>query len=412
MKQLLKYSLSLLLVSTISLFFGCEKDPDFKTYTYPAQKATGLSPAIGFPGQNITITGTNFDTLKNAVKVWFGGILATTVVSNNGTQIVVTIPAKAVSGKVSLQVWTTKNDSIGTFTVLPAPAISSVESHGVASNIAVAGDTVLISGQNFLTEPTKVAVDFNGTAVTNIVSLTSTLIKVITPSGYTTGYVNVTFNGNFILAGPTSLTPGITPGDISIIFLKNYMQPFTASNMTSTQGFTGSNWATPDFWTVNSAAQNQLNTGATVRCGGANFGKTGMENIGQLCLQAGWGDAIGNVLTNGKMYQTTTLLAGTYQVDIQIVESGFKTYPTSSNMYLVVASGNTLPDLTDPATAPTPALASVGIQNSVSYNATSGPVQSVTFTLSQTTQVSIGFVATMVANSYVRLNYLKLTLLP
>lgn len=411
MKQLLKYSIRLFIaVGVVSLFFACEAGPNFKEYTYPAQKASGISATVGFPGQNITITGTNFDTLRNAVKVWFGGVLATNVVSNNGTQIVVTIPAAAVSGKVGLQVWTTKTDSIGTFTVLPAPVISTVISHGMAQNIALPGDTVYISGRNFPTNISNVAVDFNGTAAPTITSLNPTLIKVIAPSGYTAGNVNVTFNGSFKVSG-SSLAPGISAGDVSIIFLKNYMAPFTTSNMVKEQGFTGSNWGTPDYWTINSAAQNQLNGGATVRCGGANYGKTGKTNIGELSLQAGWGDAIGNVLTNGKMYQTTTLPAGSYRVNIQVVESGFQGYPNSSNMYLVVANGTTLPDLSASGTAPTGVLASVGIQNGVSYNSTSGPIQSATFTLTQTTQVSIGFVATMVANSYVRLNYLKLTLL-
>jgi hypothetical protein len=408
MKNKFIYGLGLL--SLIALLqFGCEKGPNFKEYTYPAQSSSGLTPGIGFPGQNVTITGTNFDTLKGAVKVWFGGILATKVISNNGTQIVVQIPAKAVSGKVGLQVWTTKTDSIGSFIVLPSPVISSVISHGLAATIAQTGDTVYISGQNFLTDPSKVAIDFNGTAATNITLLTSTLIKVVAPAGYAGGNVNVTFNGNYTLKGD-AVAPGLPTGDVSIYFLKNYKQPFTANNMASNQGFTGSNWATPDYWTVNSAAQNQLNTNATVRCGGANYGKSGMANIGQLCLQAGFADPIGNVMTNGKMYQTTTLPAGTYQVDIQIKESGFASYPTGSNLYLVVANGAALPDCISANTAPAPALASVGIQNNKSYN-NPDVVQSVTFTLTQSTQVSIGFVGTMIANSYVRLNYLKLSLL-
>jgi hypothetical protein len=398
------------LLSLIALLqFGCEKGPNFKQYTYPAQSSSGLTPGIGFPGQSVTITGTNFDTLTGAVKVWFGGILATKVVSNNGTQIVVQIPANGVSGKVGLQVWTTKTDSIGSFIVLPAPVISSVISHGLAATIAQPGDTVYISGQNFLTDQSKVAIDFNGTAAPNITVLTSTLIKVIAPAGYTGGNVNVTFNGNYTLKGD-AVAPGLPTGDVSLYFLKNYKQPFTAANMAGNQGFTGSNWATPDYWTINSAAQNQLNSNATVRCGGANYGKSGMANIGQLCLQAGFADPIGNVFTNGKMYQTTTLPAGKYQVDIQVKESGFSGYPTNSNLYLVVANGTTLPDCISPNTAPTPALATLGIQNNKSYN-NPDVVQSVTFTLTQPAQVSIGFVGTMVANSYVRLNYLKLTLL-
>jgi hypothetical protein len=323
----------------------------------------------------------------------------------------VQVPTNAVSGKVSLQVWTTKVDSVGTYTVIPLPTLTSVISKGVTPIFATPGvDTVLIRGSHFLTDALKVSVAFNGTPVTNIVSLKDTLITVIAPTGYTTGFVTVNFNG-FILTSSSALSPALTKGDISSLFLKNYMQPFTAKNMVSAQGFTGSNWGTPDYWTVNSAAQNQLNSGATQRCGGLNFGESGYANIGQLCLQAGWGDAIGNVMTNGKMYQTVTLPAGTYRIDVQVVESGFASYLTSSNMYLVAAQGNTLPDFLTPSIAPTPALASVGIQNGVSYNATSGPVQSITFTLSQNTQVSIGFVTTMVANSYGRLNYMKLNLL-
>jgi len=101
-----------------------------------------------------------------------------------------------LSGNVGLQVWTTVNDSIGVFTVLPLPVLTSVVSKGsIAPNIADPGDTVLLRGSHFLTDPSKVSVDFNGTAVTNIVSLLDTLITVITPSGYSAGNVHVTFNG-------------------------------------------------------------------------------------------------------------------------------------------------------------------------------------------------------------------------
>ena len=407
MKKLLKYiSLS---ISAIALLWGCEKGPDFKTYTYPEQTTTGISPASGFATSYVTIKGNNFGTLAGAVKVYFGGILATNLVSVINDQIVVQVPSNAVSGKVSLSVWTNTIDSVGTYTVLPLPVtVSDSSRSSIAPIIAAGGDTVDIKGANFLTDPTQVTIDFNGVPAAKIVTLTAALIQVIAPASYTAGKLNVTFSG-FKITCPTALAPGISKGDISIIFLKNYMPPFTTNNMTSAQGFNGSNWGTPDYWTVNSAAQNQLNGGATQRCGGLNFGKPNKKNIGELCLQAGWSDAIGNVLTNGKMYQTITLPAGDYRVDIEVVESGFQGYPNSSNMYLVVANGSTLPDLASPGTAPAPALATLGVQNGVSYG--SNVDKSLTFTLTQNTQVSIGFVATMVANSYVRLNYLKLNLL-
>lgn len=402
------------LLAVISFFFfACEEGPNYVDYSnyYPQATAISLNPVTGFPGQEVIITGTKLDTLKGAVKVWFGGIsaIASDIVKSNGTEIVVKVPENAVSGLVDLQVWTTKIENIGSFIVMPKPAILSVTSEGITENIAMPGDIVTIAGENFLTQAENVFIDFNGTPALEIVSLTSSLIKVKAPKGYTAGAINVTFNGNFKLIG-SALSPGISPGDVSIIFLKNYMQPFTANNMNVNQAFSGSNWATPDFWEVNDAAQNQINAGAVARCGGAHFGKPNMANIGELAFQAGWGDAIGNVFSNGKMYQITTLPAGSYRVDIEIKESGFKNYKSSSAVYLVVANGTTLPDLVSADAVPAPALASVVVQDGVSYNGANA-IQSVTFTISESTQVSIGFVGTMVANSYVRFNYLKLALL-
>ena len=410
MKNRLIYKAFILAVASI-IFWGCEEDANYIDYSnyYPEAIANGFSPTIGFPGQEITITGTNLDTLSGAVKVWFGGIpaTATDVVSSNITEVVVKVPVAAVSGQIDMQVWTTKIDSIGIFTVLPAPAISSVISKGLAANIAEPGDLVLISGQNFLIDPEKITIDFNGTPATEIVSLSSTLIEVKAPVGYSAGMVNVTFNGDFTVVG-SALAPGISPGDVSVIFLKNYMQPFTTNNMTSDQSFNGKNWGTPDHWIVNAAAQNQINSGATERCGGLNFGKPNMANVGELCMQAGWSDAIGNVITNGKIYQSTILPAGTYQVDIEVMESGFKNYQTESAVYLVVANGTTLPDLNSVDMAPSAVLSAEVIQNGIGYGNTVN--QSVTFTLTEQTEVSIGFVGTLVANSYLRMNYMKLTL--
>src|SRR5690349_9366825 len=133
---------SIAFITAIAIYIaGCEKGPQFRDFTYPAPKPTGLSPVAGFPTTNITITGSDFDSLPGAVKVWFGGIQATTIVSSNGSQIVVQVPSNAVSGKVSLQVWTTKVDSVGTYTVLAAPAVTSIASKNPQTNVAFPGDT-------------------------------------------------------------------------------------------------------------------------------------------------------------------------------------------------------------------------------------------------------------------------------
>jgi hypothetical protein len=63
-------------------------------YTYvPAPSITGINPVTGDPGQIMTITGTGFDPDKANIKVEFGFVEATNVVSSSSTQIEVEIPS-------------------------------------------------------------------------------------------------------------------------------------------------------------------------------------------------------------------------------------------------------------------------------------------------------------------------------
>jgi len=176
MKQILQYSVRLLMaIGAVALLFACEEGPNFKEYTYPAQTTSGFSPTSAFPGQNITITGTDLDTLKGAVKVWFGGILATNVVSAKGTQIVVQVPVNAVSGPVSLQVWTTKTDDIGTFTVLPPSKVSTV-----TPERGKPGDIATLKGEHFGTNVADVHV-FIGNVEAVVTSVSDNEIKFTVP---------------------------------------------------------------------------------------------------------------------------------------------------------------------------------------------------------------------------------------
>ena len=108
----------LLVISVMAMTASCEKGPNFKTYTYPKQTVTGMHPTSGYVYSYDTINGSNFDTLVGAVKVYFGGIKADTVVSCVNNQIVVKVPKNAATGKVAVQVWTNIIDSIGTYTVI------------------------------------------------------------------------------------------------------------------------------------------------------------------------------------------------------------------------------------------------------------------------------------------------------
>ena len=186
---------------------SCEKGPQFREFNYPVQVPSGLSPVSGFPTTNVTVTGSNFDSLKGAVKVWFGGIQATNIVSVAGNQIVVQVPADAVSGKVSLQVWTTKVDSIGTYTVIPAPVITSIASNNAQTNVAFPGDTLTIKGIRFGTDGSKMEVSFNGSSATIITPVTDTLFRVIAPASFATGDVTLTTGGLILTAAPAIINP-------------------------------------------------------------------------------------------------------------------------------------------------------------------------------------------------------------
>jgi hypothetical protein len=196
MKHILKQSINLvLIISFVTIFTGCEKGPKFDIVSYPAPVPASFGPTSGYPVTNVTITGKDFGSLKNAVTVLFGGVKADTVVSCTDNQIVVQVPAKAISGKVTLKVWTHTLDSIGKFTVVPAPTITKT-----SADAASPGDVFKISGTGFGTASSVVQVSFNGTNAT-ITTIQDTLITVKVPTGFTSGMLTVNVNG-YKLKGP------------------------------------------------------------------------------------------------------------------------------------------------------------------------------------------------------------------
>jgi len=72
---------------------------------------TGLSPSTGAAGTTVTITGTG---LSGATSVVFGGDVATAPVSDTATQLVVTVPAGALSGYLDITfAWGTVHTMLG-----------------------------------------------------------------------------------------------------------------------------------------------------------------------------------------------------------------------------------------------------------------------------------------------------------
>lgn len=342
-----------LLVLTAGCFVGCEEDSDIKQYVYPAPKVTSYYPVSGYTHSEVTILGEEFvNSVKDKdgkniepVKIYFGGIEAKDILSCKDNCIVVKVPEDALSGDISLQVWTYEV-TVGHYTVVAAPTVSSLMSDNevYGSTAAIAGDIVTIIGTGFGVDKEKVSVDFNGTPA-EISSLSDTEIKVITPSGYESGEIAVTVNGFKVIAG--ALMNPNSKGDVTMFYLKNYRNP-QSEKLTSAQAGSNTTIGLPKDWTYTPNMLNKKNEGGTDWVGllainaSANF----------FTIAAGWNDPAVepgddevtpnlNYINNGKMYQKTTLPAGSYTLQVDVKEHG----NSNSELYYIIAKpGDEFPD--------------------------------------------------------------------
>lgn len=202
--HLIYRSLIFLALSTAMSF--CKSDEQ-----KPVPSITSFTPASGFAGDNITISGTNFSETPSSLTVQFNGTTAA-VSSSSKNEIMVTVPANATSGKISVSLNGKTASSSVDFTVLQMPAITSFSP--VSGPV---GASVTITGTNFSTTPSDQVVKFNGTAAT-VTNATSTSLTVTVPADATTGKITVSLRGKtaasandftVTLPGPTitSFTP-------------------------------------------------------------------------------------------------------------------------------------------------------------------------------------------------------------
>lgn len=194
MKNIIYNPFLLLSILIVTIICSCQKGPQFRKFNYPPQTPSGISPEIGYPGSYVTINGKGFDTLAGAVKVWFGGVQADSIISCQDNQIVVKVPSGAATGKVSLQIWTNQNDSIGNFTVVPAPTFSTI-----STTRANAGDIVTITGSHLGTDPGAVKLMIGSTQA-EIQSISDNQIKFKVPDAPSGKLVLI--YGTFNVQGP------------------------------------------------------------------------------------------------------------------------------------------------------------------------------------------------------------------
>ncbi|MGH2668129.1 MAG: IPT/TIG domain-containing protein [bacterium] len=175
-----------------------------------APTISSFSPSSGPVGISVTINGTG---LTGATAVKFGGVAASSFsVNPSGTQITVTVPSGAVTGKITVTTAGGTATSATNFTVTTtAPTISSF-----SPKSGPVGTSVRINGSGFAG---ATAVRFNGVAAASFtVNAQGTRIDTKVPSGATTGKISVTTPGgtatsaaNFTVTSPAPMITSFSP---------------------------------------------------------------------------------------------------------------------------------------------------------------------------------------------------------
>src|SRR5262249_14484730 len=169
----------------------------------PAPSIRSLSPNTGAVGSSIVIAGSNFGTSQGNGKVTFTGTSTPATITNwSANSIAAVVPTGATTGNVIVTAAGGVSSSGVSFTITPAPSISSF-----TPNTGSVGSSIVIAGSTCSTHGTGSAVTFTGTAAT-ITNGSTNSITAAVPSGATTGNVVVTAAGGVASAGVSfTVTP-------------------------------------------------------------------------------------------------------------------------------------------------------------------------------------------------------------
>lgn len=163
---------------------ACKNDPDNPE---PSFTITSFSPAQGYVGETVVITGENFSNDPAAIKVKVGTGEAF-VSTASATSLTITVLAGATTGPITIEINDEEIASAGTFTVL-SPQVTSFEPAE-----AYEGETIVINGTNFNTSAQTYDVKFGNISAV-ISAVTETSIIVVVPDGAATGPVTVVIDG-------------------------------------------------------------------------------------------------------------------------------------------------------------------------------------------------------------------------
>ena len=185
-KKLVIFCMSILAV--IALLWSCSKEDVTPIVLVPT--ITSVSPVSGEIGDEVTITGTNFNTAAIYNEVKFGGVTSIAT-SSTGTSLTALIPpgSPAGDGGVAVKAYGELTDALSFTVIWPPPVITNI-----APGYGYSDDTITIVGANFSPDLADISVSFAGTDATVVVSTISS-IDVKVPAGVATGDVTVTVAG-------------------------------------------------------------------------------------------------------------------------------------------------------------------------------------------------------------------------
>ncbi len=167
-----------LILLLLGLVFACKKtDPELAPFTIDS-----FDPTQGIAGTTVTIRGVGFsaDATKNVVKF---GSSPGTVTSASTSQLVVTVPAAAQTGKITVETEGRTATSATDFTFITGPGIASF-----SPEQGEEGTEITIKGYNYTNSTT---VKFNGVAAKTVTRISTSELRVIVPDGAITGKITL-----------------------------------------------------------------------------------------------------------------------------------------------------------------------------------------------------------------------------
>jgi len=280
---------------------------------------TSITPSAGplAGGQTVTITGTAF---TGATVVTFGGSSASFTV-NNDTSITATTPAHG-AGAVNVVVTTPGGSATGTnaYTYIVAPTFVSISP---AAGPSAGGQTVTITGTNFVIGATSVII--GGNAATSVSVSSSTTLTAITPSG-SAGAVNaVVTTAGGSATGTGVYTYTVAPTFLTISPATGPSSGGTSVTITGSNFVTGATTVTIDGTAATSVSVSSSTTLTAVTPASSPSGSAGLANV---VITTIGGSATGTNAYDYYIIQTFT-------------SSGTSTVPSGATtvQYLVVAGG-------------------------------------------------------------------------